>query len=126
MTERIKSVIQHYGMSARAFALKCGLKDNTFINQMNGVRELSLTTVMKILLSFEDISAEWLLRGKGDMLLTHEQTSEENDRVNKLIDTVAYLQCTISEQHNKIKRLEEENKKLSSQLVLLKNDKEII
>ena len=113
-------------MSARAFALKCGLKGNTFTNQMNGVRELSLSTVNSILFSFEDISSEWLLRGKGDMLLSHEQTSEENERVNKLIDTIAFLQCTVSEQKAHIDRLEEEKKRLIAENVMLKNEKRII
>lgn len=46
-------------------AMKCaGIKDNTFSNQLNGMRELSLTTVNAIALN-EEISAEWLLRGTG-------------------------------------------------------------
>ena len=70
MISRIKEIIAYYSLSNRAFAIKCGLKDNTFINQLNGVREVSLNTINAILLSFEDISAEWLLRGKGQMLLS--------------------------------------------------------
>ena len=125
MITRIKELIEHYGMSARAFALKCGLKDNTLVNQLNGVREISLTTICKILLSFEDVSAEWLIRGKGEMMLQHEQTQQEADRINKLIDTIAYLQCTITEQRAKIDSLKEENRKMSGQLVMLKNEKRI-
>lgn len=64
MIERIKTIIAHYDLSIRAFAIKCGLKDNTLTNQLNGVRELSLATVNAILSTFEDVSSEWLLRGK--------------------------------------------------------------
>ena len=78
MISRIKELIDYSGLSARAFAIKCGLKDNTFSNQLNGVREVSLNTITSILLTFENISAEWLLRGKGTMLLTPEaQKAEE-------------------------------------------------
>jgi transcriptional regulator with XRE-family HTH domain len=78
MISRIKELIDYSGLSARAFAIKCGLKDNTFSNQLNGVREVSLNTITSILLTFENISAEWLLRGKGEMLLTPEaQKAEE-------------------------------------------------
>ena len=77
MITRIKDIIAYYGLSTRAFAMKCGLKDNTFSNQLNGMRELSLTTVNAILFSNEEISAEWLLRGKGSMLLQKEETNGE-------------------------------------------------
>ena len=77
MISRIKELIDYSGLSARAFAIKCGLKDNTFSNQLNGVREVSLNTVTSILLTFENISAEWLLRGKGEMLLTPDTQKPE-------------------------------------------------
>lgn len=37
MITRIKDIIAYYGLSTRAFAMKCGLKDNTFSNQLNGM-----------------------------------------------------------------------------------------
>lgn len=77
MISRIKEIIDYSGLSARAFAIKCGLKDNTFSNQLNGVRDVSLNTVTSILLTFESISAEWLLRGKGEMLLTPDTQKPE-------------------------------------------------
>ena len=123
MINRIKMLVQHYQLSARAFAHKCGLKDNTFINQMNGVREVSLTTICGILLSNEEISAEWLIRGKGEMLLNSQQRSENGERVNKLIDTLAFLQTTVSEQREHIRRIEEKNRQLTSELASLTNDR---
>lgn len=110
MISRIKELIEHSGLSARAFALKCGIKDNTFSNQLNGVRDVSLNTITSILLTFENISAEWLMRGKGEMLLTSEQPtdSNENDRLSKLIDTIAFQQDTINNLQRRIKELEAE------------------
>lgn len=108
MISRIKELIEYSGLSARAFALKCGIKDNTFSNQLNGVRELSLNTVISILLTFENISAEWLMRGKGEMLLTSEQPTSAEDRMNKLIDTITFQQDTIKNLQARIKELEAE------------------
>lgn len=110
MIERIKKIINHYGLSDRGFAIKCGIKQNTFSNQINGVREISLQTINSILITFENISAEWLLRGNGEMLLTSEQptASNENDRLNKLIDTIAFQQDTINNLQRRIKELEAE------------------
>lgn len=108
MISRIKELIEYSGLSTRAFALKCGIKDNTFSNQLNGVRDVSLNTITSILLTFENISAEWLMRGKGEMLLTSEQPTEAKDRMNKLIDTIAFQQDTINNLQRRIKELEAE------------------
>lgn len=120
MIERIKKIINHYGLSDRAFAIKCGIKQNTFSNQINGVREISLQTINSILITFEKISAEWLLRGNGEMLLTSEQPtdSSESDRLSKLIDTIAFQQDTINNLHGRIKELETTNKRLETQVAL--------
>lgn len=120
MIERIKKIINHYGLSDRAFAIKCGIKQNTFSNQINGVREISLQTINSILITFENISAEWLLRGNGEMLLTSEQPtdSSESDRLSKLIDTIAFQQDTINNLQRRIKELEDTNKRLETQLTL--------
>lgn len=118
MIDRIKQIINHYGLSDRAFAIKCGIKQNTFSNQINGVRELSLQTINGILISNEDISAEWLMRGKGEMLLTSEQPTGAEDRMNKLIDTITFQQDTIKTLQARIKELEAE-------LIISNNQKNI-
>lgn len=125
MIERIKKIINHYGLSDRAFAIKCGIKQNTFSNQINGVREISLQTINSILITFENISAEWLLRGNGEMLLTSEQptASNENDRLSKLIDTIAFQQDTINNLQRRINELETTNKRLEVELTIFKNNK---
>lgn len=125
MIERIKKIINHYGLSDRAFAIKCGIKQNTFSNQINGVREISLQTINSILITFEKISAEWLLRGNGEMLLTSEQptASNESDRLSKLIDTIAFQQDTINNLQRRIKELETTNKRLEVELTIFKNNK---
>lgn len=50
--------------SERSFANAIGVKQKTLNQQLKGQRSLSLDTVLAVLSSFEDISAEWLLRGK--------------------------------------------------------------
>ncbi len=69
MINRIKEVIALSGLSDRAFAIKCGIKQNTLSRQLGGVSEVSASTINAILDNYEEISAEWLLRGKGSMLL---------------------------------------------------------
>lgn len=131
MIERIKTIITHYDLSIRAFAIKCGLKDNTLTNQLNGVRELSLATVNAILSTFEDVSSEWLLRGKGTMLLSdveHERNiipDSNMERMNRLVDTIATLQGALNEKDKAIKLLEEKVKRLETELAMVKNERKI-
>lgn len=126
MIDRIKEVIAHSGLSDRAFAIKCGLAQNTLNRQLNGVRELSLATVNAILMTFEDVSSEWLLRGKGKMLTSDSLKKDENtERISRLVDTITTLQGTINEQIKTIQLLSEENKKLSGELAMLKNERNI-
>ena len=131
MIEIIKTIIAHYDLSIRAFAIKCGLKDNTLTNQLNGVRELSLATVNAILSTFEDISSEWLLRGKGTMLLSdveHERNiipDSNMERMNRLVDTIATLQGALNEKDKTIKLLEEKVKRLETELAMIKNERKI-
>lgn len=120
MVERLKQIISHFGISDRQFALSCCIAQNTLSRQLNGARELSLTTVYTVLSCYPEISAEWLLRGKGEMLLTSEQptASNESDRLIKLIDTIAFQQDTINNLQRKIKELEAE-------LIIANNERKI-
>lgn len=116
MVSRIKSLISQMGSSTRAFALKCGLRQNTLSNQLNGMRELSLQTISAILNSNPEISAEWLMRGNGEMLLGEPTNSAELDRINKLVDTIATLQDTINAKNASIATLTERIKQLENQI----------
>lgn len=125
MIERLKSIISQMGLSDRAFALKCGIAQNTLSRQLSGAREVSLTTISAVLENNPEISAEWLLRGNGEMLLTSEQptASSESDRLSKLIDTIAFQQDTINNLQRRINELETTNKRLEVELTIFKNNK---
>lgn len=116
MVSRIKQLIARMGSSTRAFAIKCGLRQNTLSNQLNGMRELSLQTVVAILNSDPEISAEWLLRGSGDMYISDQPNAAELDRINKLVDTITTLQDAINAKNETIALLTERIKKLENQL----------
>lgn len=125
MISRIRTIISHYQMTDKAFAIKCGIKQNTFSNQLNGAREVSLATINAILISFEDISSEWLLRGKGEMLLSAIKPDSNIERMERLVDTIATLQGTINEQTKTIQLLADENRKVKGELAMLKNERNI-
>lgn len=114
MTERIKSLISHLGLSTRAFALNCGLRQNTLSNQLNGMRELSLSTIMAILTAYPELSSDWLMRGEGEMF--NAETPDINaERVLKLVDTIATLQDAINSKDETIAALKERIRQLENQ-----------
>ncbi|MBD5231906.1 MAG: helix-turn-helix transcriptional regulator [Bacteroidales bacterium] len=115
MVQRIKSLIAHLGLSTRAFALSCGLRQNTLNNQLNGMRELSLSTIIAILDTFPEVSSEWLLRGEGEML-KGEVSSKELERINKLNNIIESLQDVIDARNATIASINERILQLESQL----------
>ena len=92
--------------------------------QLNGVSEISVPTINAILDNYDDISAEWLLRGKGEMLISANQSKDENtERISRLVDTIATLQGTINEQSKTIQALQEKERRLNGELAMLKNER---
>lgn len=121
MVNRVKEIITQAGLSDRAFALRCGITQNTLSRQLTGVSELSLSTINSILNNFPDVSAEWLLRGEGVMYKSQNSLLELNsNRMERLIDTITTLQETINEKNKTIQLLEEENRKLKTELTVKK------
>lgn len=115
MIERIRSLITHLGLSTRGFAIQCGIPQNTLSNQLNGVRELSLSTITAILKSYDAVSSEWLLRGEGDMFKSGAQELN-NERLLGLVDIATDLRSSIEEKEVIIKGLEERIRQLENQL----------
>ena len=114
MIERIKSIISYYKLTDRAFAIKCNIKQNTLSRQLGGTSEISLSTISAILSTLEDVSAEWLLRGKGTMLLSEIVPDPNVERMNRLVDTITTLQGALNEKDKAIKLLEEKVKRLET------------
>ena len=125
MINRIKEVIALSGLSDRAFAIKCGIKQNTLSRQLGGVSEVSASTINTILDNYQEISAEWLLRGKGSMLLQKEETEPGMEKLKSIVYTIANLQDEINEKTVLTQRLLEENQKLKGELAMLKNERNV-
>lgn len=89
--QRLKEVVAYSGQSVRAFAIKCGISQTTLDKQIKGLRSISIETAMSVLYAFPEISAEWLMRGNGEMLLKQEDNSEDMARINGLVDTITTL-----------------------------------
>lgn len=74
--QRIAEIITSKGFSENSFAKQIGSNQRTINQQLRGDRKLSLDTVCNVISSFGDISAEWLLRGEGNMNKSEEKNSD--------------------------------------------------
>jgi len=111
---RLMDFVKSTGMTTNAFISKIGMGSTTVFNQINGKRALSLDTVLNTLTNFDDLSAEWLLRGQGKMKISESMDNSENTsvqykgRIEALIDTITLLQETIKTKNATIDALQAE------------------
>lgn len=77
-------MIREYSqLSRNQFSIKCGCSTTPFYQSENSDRIPNFATISRVLDAFPEISAEWLLRGNGDMLL--KETEEDTGVVDNLI-----------------------------------------
>lgn len=74
--QRVKMIYETKSTSETQFAKQIGASQKTINQQFKGERSISLDTIIQVLSAFEDISAEWLLRGKGDMYVQEKECEE--------------------------------------------------
>lgn len=67
IVERIKELCNQMRMSENKFANEIGVNTQTLNNYTTGKRNVSYDVVDKILIHFPQVSAEWLIRGIGNM-----------------------------------------------------------
>ena len=107
--ERIKELCSQMRMSENKFASEIGVNTQTLNNYTTGKRSVSYDVVDKILVHFPQVSAEWLIRGIGNMLNgcgcsdvtdeeifggSHDKGSEDvkDERIKLLEDRIAFLE----------------------------------
>lgn len=74
--------------SEKAFADTIGVNQRTFNAQSRGVNNVTLDVVLSILQTFGNVSAEWLLSGKGDMFKGDGMSVAQMDRIQNLKDEI--------------------------------------
>ena len=85
--QRIRKVIESDGISIAALSKKMGVLQQTLNRQVSGDGAMSLSTIYKFLSYYPNVSAEWLLRGKGEMNI-----SEKPQRADILSKTLGELE----------------------------------
>ena len=124
INQRIKEVLQKNDLSVTAFSKEVGLPQATVNRQLNGDARVSVDTIKAFLHRFRDVSAEWLLRGVGDMCRgvpdeqLEREMAEETGRVQRIGDnsnhnTQAMTDTALTKENELLKeRIQEKDKTL--------------
>ncbi|MDR0834802.1 MAG: hypothetical protein LBN93_11605 [Candidatus Symbiothrix sp.] len=73
MKERIKIIMDNGGYTPVTFAAHIGINPQTMTANLNRNENVSTPILQAILKKYENISAEWLMLGEGQMYKTKEQ-----------------------------------------------------
>ncbi len=63
--ERIKIIIDHYGLTVSTFADNIGVQRSSISHILSGRNKPSLDFVMKVIQTYPSVNLYWLLNGKG-------------------------------------------------------------
>lgn len=89
--ERINVVLKHFGKTPNGLANMLEMIPSTVNRQLKGDQALSSKVIEGVLSVFPDVSAEWLLRGKGEMLISEQTTlAKMQDAKGRESDVVEY------------------------------------
>lgn len=94
--KRLKAYIDFKHISVAAFEKSIGMSNASFAKSLKGGKSIGSDKLERILATYDDLSAEWLLRGEGPMLRTdrHVMTPEQRERLEAaelLADAVSRL-----------------------------------
>lgn len=106
MKERLKQLIDYYSISTNLFSQKIGVSEGAIRKILTQNTTIRSDTLEKISQIFTEINMDWLITGRGEMLLKNrcEDVCDENnnDNVSRLI---TILQDTLVEKDKQIESL---------------------
>lgn len=124
VNQRIKEVLQKNDLSVTAFSKEVGLPQATVNRQLMEDNKVSLSTIKSFLKRFPKVSAEWLLRGVGDMCCgvpdeqLEREIEEETGRVQSIGDnsnhnTQTMTDSAIAKENEMLRKsIEEKNEEI--------------
>ncbi len=123
MTERINKIIRFYKLNSSKFADEIGVQRSSISHVLSGRNKPSLDFIQKLLKAYPEINSDWLILGKGKMLLdegnlfenipekTNSIKTEESMGATTMIENTTPTSAVKVNQSNEIN----EAKKISSQ-----------
>lgn len=100
ITERLKEIIRIKTGTASPFSSEIGVSQSTLSCQLNSKTGIQTNVITAALNRYSDISAEWLMRGKGEMLISDNLPKfhgEETDSELSVHATLARMAAELEE-----------------------------
>lgn len=111
MEKRIKQIIDYYGLNPYSMEQKICVSEGTISKFLAHKIGMKVPTLEKILENFPDVSSDWLLLGKGEMLRSEApkpaSSSADSDKIWKEI---------LADKDRRIEELIIENYKIREQV----------
>lgn len=107
--QRIKDVLSEYHSNTNRLAGDDTAFQNRLSRQINQGSSISCDTVVRVLMAFPDVSAEWLLRGKGEMTISDNLPKfhgKETDSELNVHASLARMTAELEEYKLQVLRLE--------------------
>lgn len=82
LTERFKELISAKSASVLDFSRLIGVAQTTLNSQLSSTKGVSSNVILLTLDAFPDVSAEWLLRGKGEMLIASSPNEKKEEEAH--------------------------------------------
>lgn len=109
MLERLRGVRASKAKSVNNFAKLIGMSQTTVNGIMLGSRGVSVDIIVAVLTAFPDISAEWLMRGEGEMLRSEEvaqNTLISDETIAHYISAIKSYEILLASRDEQIRKLE--------------------
>ncbi len=135
MNERIKELVNaKFNGSILAFSKVLDMPQTSVNAMISGKMKISQKLIVTIATTFPDLSAEWLLRGKGAMIPTDTPKEETKKEIHPAPQTSApapsaeplieYLKEELATAHDRINQLNYEIGQLTAALKKARNEKD--
>lgn len=105
INNRIAEIIDHLGLDHQTFAKSIGVAKSTISGIITNKRNPGAKVVYSILVTYKQVSADWLIRGDGNMLVQKKEPVELSiHKVNEKIDN---LESSLKEFKKEVKKLDD-------------------
>ena len=94
--KRLKDILLHYNETLNSISSDNAMQTR-LSRQVNGGAAITYDTILRFLDVFPDVSAEWLLRGKGEMLISDNLPKFHGEETDTELDVHASLARTTAE-----------------------------
>lgn len=128
INERIMLIIKHFNLNKNSFSRKINLSSSAIIENIVSGRKSkpSYEVINKIISAFENVDANWLITGKGEMIKITEQNQRKVENISANVEESKgnYIKCLNCEHKQEI--IDSLNERIEDLKLLVKSKDEII